>query len=69
MRWTGAAWIDPAAALVIAAIIALGTWGLFRESLNLAMDAVPHQIVPDDVSRFLHGVPGVQSVHDLHVWG
>ena len=68
MQWTGSAWIDPAMALAIAGIIAFGTWSLFRESLNLAMDAVPHEIAPEHVSRFLHDVPGVQSVHDLHVW-
>jgi cobalt-zinc-cadmium efflux system protein len=68
IRWTGQAWIDPAVALGIAAIIAVGTWGLFRESLRLAMDAVPEQIVPGDVAEFLRTLPGVQNVHDLHVW-
>lgn len=68
MRWTGAAWVDPAVAIVIAGVIAFGTWGLFRESLRLAMDAVPGQIAPAEVAAFLQSVPGVQSVHDLHVW-
>lgn len=68
MRSTGMAWIDPAVALVIAGVIAFGTWGLFRESLRLAMDAVPGQIAPAEVASFLRAVPGVQSVHDLHVW-
>ncbi len=68
MRWTGKAWIDPAVALAIAGVIAFGTWGLFRESLGLAMDAVPGQIAPAEVATFLRAVPGVQSVHDLHVW-
>jgi len=64
----GSVWIDPAMAIVIAGIIAFGTWSLFRGSLNLAMDGVPHEIAPEHVSDFLHSVPGVQSVHDLHVW-
>jgi len=68
MRATGLAWIDPAVAIAIAGVIAFGTWGVFRESLNLAMDAVPDQIVPKDVAEFLGGLPGVQGVHDLHVW-
>jgi len=68
MRMTGLAWIDPAVALVIAVVIAFGTWRLFRESLNLAMDAVPEQIAAEDVAVYLRGLPGVQSVHDLHVW-
>lgn len=68
MRMSGLAWIDPAVALAIAAIIALGTWGLFRESLRLTMDAVPEQIAPSEVIEYLRGLPGVKSVHDLHVW-
>ena len=68
MRMTGLPWIDPVVALGIAGIIAFGTWGLFRESLNLAMDAVPEQIASNDVDAYLRGLPGVQSVHDLHVW-
>lgn len=68
MRWSGLAWIDPVVAIAIALIIAFGTWGLFRESVNLVMDAVPEQIVPNEVRLFLCSLPGVQSVHDLHVW-
>ena len=68
MRWYGLAWIDPVVAIAIALIIALGTWGLFRESVNLVMDAVPEKIVPNEVRLFLCGLPGVESVHDLHVW-
>jgi len=68
IRWTGLSWIDPAVAIGVALIIAYGTWGLFRESLNLAMDAVPEQIVPREVAHFLGRLPGVQSMHDLHVW-
>jgi len=68
MRWYGLAWIDPVVAIAIALIIAFGTWGLFRESVNLVMDAVPEKIVPNEVRLFLCGLPGVESVHDLHVW-
>ncbi|HTK70267.1 MAG TPA: cation diffusion facilitator family transporter, partial [Candidatus Eisenbacteria bacterium] len=64
----GLAWIDPVVAIAIALIIAFGTWGLFRESVNLVMDAVPEKIVPNEVRLFLCGLPGVESVHDLHVW-
>jgi cobalt-zinc-cadmium efflux system protein len=68
MRWYGLAWIDPVVAIAIALIIAFGTWGLFRESVNLVMDAVPEKIVPNEVRLFLCDLPGVESVHDLHVW-
>src|SRR6266404_6923660 len=41
IRMTGWHWLDPAASLVIGAVIVWGTWGLLRESVNLSMDAVP----------------------------
>jgi len=66
---TGALWIDPATGLAIAAVIAVGTWGLLRDSVDLAMDAVPAGIDPTAVEAYLVGLPGVTRVHDLHIWG
>jgi cobalt-zinc-cadmium efflux system protein len=65
---TGMSWIDPAVSLVISAVIVWGTWGLLKESVRLAMDAVPNEIKPAEVRRFLEGLPGVVGVHDLHIW-
>ena len=66
--FTGKSWIDPAVSLVISAVVVWGTWGLLKESVRLAMDAVPNEIKPADVRRFLEGLPGVTNVHDLHIW-
>ena len=66
---TGWQWIDPVVSLLIAAVITLGTWGLLKRSVNLAIDAVPHDIDPDAVRRYLDDLPGVTQVHDLHIWG
>ncbi len=68
MRWTGWLWLDPVISLVIAGVILAGTWGLARDSLTLAMDAVPPGIDPEAVQRWLSGQPGVEEVHDLHIW-
>lgn len=68
IRWTGSTWIDPATSLAIAAVIFAGTWGLLRESVNLAMQAVPEGIDPSSVRDFLTGQDGVEDVHDLHIW-
>lgn len=65
---TGWLWLDPAVSLVIAAIIIVGTWSLLRESLDLALDAVPTGIDPAKVEAFLGELPGVVAVHDLHIW-
>ena len=66
---TGLGWIDPVVSIVIAVVIVVGTWGLFRESLELALDAVPRGFDPDKLQAALAGLPGVAEVHDLHVWG
>ncbi|NVD34837.1 cation diffusion facilitator family transporter [Marinobacter lutaoensis] len=66
---TGQAWIDPLVSLVIAVVIFIGTWRLLKDSLNLAVDAVPRDIDPDAVFQRLRQLPGVTSVHHLHIWG
>jgi cobalt-zinc-cadmium efflux system protein len=66
---TGWLWLDPAASLAIAITIALSTWGLLKDSINLALDAVPEGIDPHAIDLYLRSLPGVSAVHDLHVWG
>ena len=66
---TGLGWIDPAVSLAVAAVIVWGTWGLFREAIDLALDAVPRGIDPAAIEAALAALPGVTEVHDLHVWG
>jgi cobalt-zinc-cadmium efflux system protein len=61
-------WLDPLISLVIAAVILLSTWGLLRDSLNLAVDAVPRHVDPEAVRAYLSGLPGVLAIHDLHIW-
>ena len=66
---TGWSWLDPAVSLAIVAVILWGTWGLLRDSVNLALDAVPEGIEPEAVEAYLGELPGISSVHDLHIWG
>lgn len=65
---TGAAWIDPAASLIVAVIILLNGWGLMKEALALSLAGVPQRIALDEVAGTLGALPGVVAVHDLHVW-
>jgi cobalt-zinc-cadmium efflux system protein len=65
---TGQFWIDPVFGLVIGAIIVLGTWGLLRDSVALALSAAPRGIDLQQVHGHLCSLPGVTAVHDLHVW-
>ena len=62
-------WLDPVISLVIVAVILVGTWGLLRESVHLALDAVPPHIDVAAVASYLERLPGVAGLHDLHIWG
>jgi cobalt-zinc-cadmium efflux system protein len=66
---TGLLWIDPAVSLLLAALILWSSWGLAKDSVNLALDAVPSGIDPHEVDAALRGLEGVVEVHDLHIWG
>jgi len=65
---TGWYWLDPAAAIVVSLVIAWSTWRLLRSALALALDAVPAGIDRTAVEMRLATLPGVASVHDLHIW-
>ena len=65
---TGQLWIDPVASLIVAGIIFLGGADLLRESLAMALAGVPRGIDPDEVEAHLTALPGVERIHDLHIW-
>ena len=69
MLYTGWVWLDPVVSLVISVLITYGTWGLLRDSVNLALDGVREGIDMDGVKEYLLNLPTCNDVHDLHVWG
>lgn len=69
MMFTGWYWLDSVTSLVIVVVIVLGTWGLLRDSVQLALSAVPAHIDVSAVETYLRQSPGVTDVHDLHIWG
>lgn len=66
--FTGWVWLDPLVSLGIVAVIVWGTWSLLRNSVNLALDAVPEGIDVPEVRGYLESLPNVSEVHDLHIW-
>lgn len=66
--WMGWVWLDPVTSLLIAAVILIGTMGLFRQSLHMLFDGVPDGIDLAAVRDSLLSLPGVTQVSDLHVW-
>lgn len=69
MIFTGWNWLDPTVSLVVTAVIVMGTWGLLRDSVQLALSAVPAHIDVSEVDAFLRQCAGVTDIHDLHIWG
>lgn len=66
---TGWYWLDPVISLAIVAVVVVGTWGLLKESLQLALNAVPTHIDVSAVEAYLRQCSGVSELHDLHIWG
>ena len=66
---TGWSLLDPLVSLGIVVVILLGTWGLLKDSVNLALDAAPRGTDVEAIRAAFLSLPGVSAVHDLHVWG
>ena len=66
--WQGWTWLDPVVSLIIAVVIIVGSWSLFRQSVHLLFDGVPESVDLVALDKWLHGLTGVAAVHDLHVW-
>jgi cobalt-zinc-cadmium efflux system protein len=59
---------DPIATIVIGLIILFGAFGILRESLSVLMESVPRGLSYKDIRADISGFPGVEDVHDLHIW-
>ncbi len=65
---TGAAWIDPALSLFVAAIIVIGVIRILRDATEVLLEGVPRGMHVQNVRDEMAGVAGIQAVHDLHLW-
>ena len=68
VRWTGWVAADPIASVAMALLILRGAWGVVRESVDVLLESTPSHISLGSVRAQLEAIPGVESVHDLHVW-
>jgi cobalt-zinc-cadmium efflux system protein len=65
---TGWTVLDAGVSLAIAALIFVGSWQLVREAVDVLREAAPAHIDCEHLQARLAAVPGVQELHDLHVW-
>ncbi len=68
IHFTGWVRIDPILSIFVSLLILKSTVSVLRESYHFLMEGVPHQIDYLKIGDDLAGIPGVRSVHDLHVW-
>ncbi len=68
IRLTGQFWIDPVLSLAISALVLWSSIAIARETLNILLEGTPEGIALAEIRTVLVGIPGVQGVHDLHVW-
>lgn len=66
--FTGYKQIDPILAVLIGLWVLPRTWKLLSESMNILLEGVPAGIELQKLQAELSALPGVKSVHDLHVW-
>ena len=59
---------DPIASVLIALLVGWSAWSLLRETTEVLMEAAPPHLDVEEISAALRAVPGVEEVHDLHVW-
>lgn len=66
--YTDYTWVDPLISLFIVALIFWSTWGLLKEAIRMSLAGVPQDIDVEEVLKALTDLPGVSTVHDLHIW-
>ena len=68
MYLTGITLIDSIVSFIIIAVILYSSYRLLIDSVSLALDAVPENIDIEAVRQYLNCLPGVEGIHDLHIW-
>jgi cobalt-zinc-cadmium efflux system protein len=68
IRATGAHWLDPAIGLAIGALVLWSSYGILRDSSHILLEGSPRSVAVEEVARAILEIPGVQEVHDVHIW-
>ena len=68
IMFTGWSYADPLIAVIIGFIILWGAVRLVKESVDVLLEAVPREIVVENVIKILKEIEGVEDIHDMHIW-
>lgn len=61
-------WVDPLTSVLISGLVLFSSWALLKETVAVLMEGTPGHIDVDKVYQAIRAIPGVHSVHDLHIW-
>jgi cobalt-zinc-cadmium efflux system protein len=68
IAFTGFYLVDTLVAVAIAVFVLPRSWTLLRETLHVLLEGTPREVDLAALRSAMEGVPGVKTVHDLHVW-
>lgn len=68
VRFSGWVVADPIVSILMTLLIVRGAWRLVRESVDVLLESTPSHIAVGTIRKQLEAIPGIESVHDLHVW-
>jgi len=68
IRAMGAQWLDPLLGAMIGALVLWSSIGILREASHILLEGLPRGMELPNVARVILAAPGVQEVHDIHVW-
>ena len=68
IHFTNWYWLDGAISIAVLIVILAGTWSLLTASLRLSLDAVPANVETDAIEKLIMNIPGVESIHHMHIW-
>lgn len=66
--FTGETWFDPLMSMLIGVLIIVSSWRVLKSSLHILVEGVPEHLSLEEIGQSMATTPGVQDVHDLHVW-
>ncbi|TCP28895.1 cobalt-zinc-cadmium efflux system protein [Scopulibacillus darangshiensis] len=64
----GFGWADPLASVIVAVLVLISGWRVAKDSIHVLMEGVPRNVDFADIIKTVKDIPGIKSIHDLHVW-
>lgn len=64
----GWAWADPLASVIVAILVLISGWRVTKEAIHVLMEGTPKDVDIEEVIKAVQSIPGVRSMHELHIW-